>query len=350
MLNPGKAVVTCIVLLLAAVLAACTSFAETGEPLNVDAERPGDAVDLDGTEWALISLNGESLIDGTRITLNFDEGFVSGFAGCNAYRPLVLGEDKSKYMYRATDDGTLMIPGFVITEKDCLTPEGVMRQEAAYVEALEDVAAYRLVNGRLEVANALGETPLVFARRGESSQILSPTATVTAATKLSTTSPVDSVQLPDNCSPQSADLSPYVNVRDGYCLTYPTRFKVGDVFPGIFNLYGPPLDQSLEPLQAGMSIVVRGPAIGRTLGEVVDGVTAEFKDFPITRTQSTLDVEPAEIIEGHGEPWRSRQMFVIHNDTIYSLSVFPVDKAFPQVAPDVDELWQAVISSFAFLP
>jgi hypothetical protein len=227
MLNPRKAIVTCIALVLVAVLAACTGVAETGEPLNVDAERPGG---------------------------------------------------------------------------------------------------------------------------GESSQTLSPTATATAAAKPSNTSPVDIVQLPDSCSARSAAVSPYVNVRDGYCLTYPTRFRVGDVYPGIFNLYGPPLDQSLEPLQAGMSIVVKGPAYGRTLAEVVDEVTAEFKDFPITRTPSTLGGEPAEVIEGHGEPWRSREMFVIHNDTIYSLSVFPVDEAFPQVAPDVDELWQAVTSSFTFLP
>lgn len=116
-------------------------------------------VDLDGTEWVLISLNDSSLIEGTDITLNFAEGVLSGFMGCNGYGG---GRDSGKYI--ATDEGTLTIPQIAVTVQLCLTPEGIMEQEAAYIEALQNAAAYRMMDDRLEIANAAGETTLVFAR------------------------------------------------------------------------------------------------------------------------------------------------------------------------------------------
>jgi len=110
----------------------------------------------------LTSLNGSSLIEGTNITLNFAEGVLSGFAGCNAYGG---GRDSGKYM--ATDEGTLTIPQIAVTLQLCMTPEGVMEQEASYIEALRNAAAYRVMDDRLEIDNAAGETTLVFAMKEE---------------------------------------------------------------------------------------------------------------------------------------------------------------------------------------
>jgi heat shock protein HslJ len=117
---------------------------------------------LDGTAWTLVALNGDAPIENSNITLSFSDGFVSGFAGCNTYRSLIVGSDEDKYRYTATEDGALTIPGFFITEKDCSTPEGVMQQEQAYVEALRNVATYRRIGERLEIDNAAGETTLIF--------------------------------------------------------------------------------------------------------------------------------------------------------------------------------------------
>lgn len=135
-----------------------------------ETERPGTSADLEGTEWVLTSLNGESLIEGTNITLNFaactepsrGEGILSGFAGCNGYGG---GSDSGKYI--ATDDGSLTIPQIAITLMACPTPEGVMEQEAAYIETLRNAAAYRVTDDRLEIDNAEGETTLVFAMQEE---------------------------------------------------------------------------------------------------------------------------------------------------------------------------------------
>jgi heat shock protein HslJ len=119
---------------------------------------------LDGTAWTLVALNGDAPIGNTNITLSFSGGFVNGFAGCNAYRSLIVGSDEDKYKYTATEEGALTIPEFVITEKDCPSPEGVMQQEQAYVEALRDAATYRITADRLEIDNAAGETTLILIR------------------------------------------------------------------------------------------------------------------------------------------------------------------------------------------
>lgn len=108
--------------------------------------------DLTGTEWILTLLNGEALLQDTRITLSFADK-VTGNAGCNYYEA----------EYTATG-GTLVIPEVVRTAMDCPVPEGILEQENAYVEALYSAASYQIVEDQLEIANEVGETTLVFTR------------------------------------------------------------------------------------------------------------------------------------------------------------------------------------------
>ncbi len=124
-----------------------------------ETEQPGAPADLVGTEWVLISLNGNSLIEGTEISLYFEEAFLGGSMTCNGY-----GAGPDSGQYSATDDGTLTIPMIAVTVQLCSEPKGIMEQEAAYIEALRSAAAYRVVDDRLEIDNAAGETTLVFAR------------------------------------------------------------------------------------------------------------------------------------------------------------------------------------------
>jgi heat shock protein HslJ len=162
MLRSRQRIAMLIVLALTVALAACGGPSETAEPTKVEAKRTGTPSVLDGTEWVLTSLNGSSLIEGTNITLNFADGILGGFAGCNAYGG---GRDSGKYV--ATDEGTLTIPQMAVTLQLCQTPEGVMEQEAAYIEALQIAVAYRVMGDRLEIKDAEGRTTLVFTRKEE---------------------------------------------------------------------------------------------------------------------------------------------------------------------------------------
>jgi heat shock protein HslJ len=112
---------------------------------------------LRDTEWLLTSLNGESLLEGTRITLNLaGEGF-DGLAGCNNYG----GE------YEAADGGGLRFGFFSVTAMACPSPEGIMEQEQAYIDALTEASTYRLEGNRLEIQDVAGGTILLFARKEE---------------------------------------------------------------------------------------------------------------------------------------------------------------------------------------
>ena len=124
---------------------------------------PFKAADLVGTEWVLTSLNGEGLIEGTSITLYFEEAFLGGSMTCNGYGS---GPDSGKYV--ATDDGTLTVARpLAVTVQLCSSPEGIMEQEEAYIEALLSAATYRVIVDRFEIDDADGETILVFAKKGE---------------------------------------------------------------------------------------------------------------------------------------------------------------------------------------
>ena len=112
-------------------------------------------VELNDTEWELISLNGQSPIEGTSITLRFDESKLSGLAGCNTYTA----------EYETTEAGEIIIPEVARTTEDCETPEGIMEQEGSYLEMLWTGAGYEVTNGKLEIRNEEGETTVIFGRK-----------------------------------------------------------------------------------------------------------------------------------------------------------------------------------------
>jgi heat shock protein HslJ len=112
------------------------------------------AASLEGTEWVLVSLQGNSPLAGTHIWLVFEGEQARGSAGCNQYGG----------PYTVTGMGALTFQEFDITEQACLEPEGVMEQETVYIAALRMAVAYRLAGDRLEIQNSAGETVLAFER------------------------------------------------------------------------------------------------------------------------------------------------------------------------------------------
>ncbi|MBI2844932.1 MAG: META domain-containing protein [Chloroflexi bacterium] len=67
---------------------------------------------LAATEWELISMKGNDLIEGTQITLGFRQDDFSGLSGCNLY-----GDN-----YTATDQGNLSILEISATEMLVIHP------------------------------------------------------------------------------------------------------------------------------------------------------------------------------------------------------------------------------------
>lgn len=101
---------------------------------------------LDGSEWVLTSLNGSSPLQGTEITLAFDDGEASGSAGCNSY----FGP------YTVQGTGGLAFHGLASTEMACLEPEAIMEQETEYLQLLRAASRFAITDGQLEISGAGG--------------------------------------------------------------------------------------------------------------------------------------------------------------------------------------------------
>ncbi|MCC7556587.1 MAG: META domain-containing protein [Methanoculleus marisnigri] len=115
---------------------------------------------LVGTDWVLesYSANGDavsSVIAGTTITANFDDGNVTGNAGCNHYG--------GQY---SLDGADLTVSSLYSTLMYCETP-GVMEQEAAFMGLLANVSSYRTEGDRLILTDAEGTDLLFFVQAPE---------------------------------------------------------------------------------------------------------------------------------------------------------------------------------------
>jgi hypothetical protein len=180
-------------------------------------------------------------------------------------------------------------------------------------------------------------------------------ATATPAPTPPVTPTARPLHIPASCVAGTAGQVSYYHLQDGYCLLYPVTFQVGDVFSGRVNFYGPALSEGPEPVQATATILVEGPANGRTVTQLVDEMTAPVSTgvaagATIARTPLTFGGVPAEMVDGLPGRFGTRQLYAIHNDTIYHAIFGPVDAALPQAVPDVEAIWQSVVASFTFLP
>ena len=117
--------------------------------------------ELAGTNWELVSLNGKEVIEGTTITLEFTELYLGGGMGCNGY-----GGSPESGKYFSESNGTFQLGDpFAVTVQLCTDPEGIMEQEAEYIETLLAASHYQILDDRLELENETGELLLVYQQK-----------------------------------------------------------------------------------------------------------------------------------------------------------------------------------------
>jgi len=121
--------------------------------------------DLAGTSWNVIAYNNGkqavvSVINGTTITANFGkDGNLSGSGGCNNYSATYTTDGKS----------TISIGPAAATRKACAEPQGVMEQEAAYLNALSTAATYRIDGNQMEMRTSDGAIAASFLKASPAS-------------------------------------------------------------------------------------------------------------------------------------------------------------------------------------
>lgn len=162
----------------------------------------------------------------------------------------------------------------------------------------------------------------------------------------SSPTPSDST-LPLTC--QVTDLNVYINEANGYCFAYPSQFTLGDQPSDKPDVRGPAVDDSLEPIRATFGIEVSPAEMNKTLREQAGSYLKEFSVVdPATFTWSQIQVngEEAWRVEPVPAMLAYRIVFVQHNGSIFRLMYWPVD--IPEAQPDLDDLTQTTLGSFAF--
>ena len=116
---------------------------------------PMQHASLEGTSWALTGWNTGSAISSvvidSEVTLEMNDGQVSGSAGCNHYFADYKVEDES-----------LSFGTVGNTEMYCMDPEGVMEQEAGYLKALGQVNSFSVFGDILTMFDGKGTRLLTF--------------------------------------------------------------------------------------------------------------------------------------------------------------------------------------------
>jgi hypothetical protein len=175
-----------------------------------------------------------------------------------------------------------------------------------------------------------------------------------------TASPASTPDAPDPVMPALNDTPPeacrvsgqelYVNPYDGYCFAYPSNFELKMSQTGQPELYGPALDQNLDALRAVLNIEVQVAVQNASLTQIVDDYLKQFASLdvpPIARTSITFGGEPAEQLEVVPGLAGSRDIFVLHNGTLYHVLFMPSIRDYPQAKADVEELYKSVTTSFS---
>ena len=110
-----------------ALLAGCSGFSFPSDP-------------LEGTSWELYAYSKTRPIEGSTLTISFEDGQVSGSSGCNSYGGSYKVSGKK-----------LTVDEVFATLMACPEPEGLIEQEAMFLRYLGEAQRFELADGQLQI-------------------------------------------------------------------------------------------------------------------------------------------------------------------------------------------------------
>lgn len=157
------------------------------------------------------------------------------------------------------------------------------------------------------------------------------------------------IKLPPGC--QQEGMKTYVDLINAYCFAYPADFIADS--RGLAAISAQP-ENPANPEEVLVRLdIFSGPATAEvTLDQLVSDFRKQFEgpQSPVSlrQTQIRLDGQPAQVLEPVPGRLSSRMVFALHNGRFYQMIFFPVDE--PRVEADLNRLYEAVVSTFTFLP
>jgi len=154
---------------------------------------------------------------------------------------------------------------------------------------------------------------------------------------------------PGACPTPTADTQLLKNDEHRYCLLHPKAYTTEQPNPLETIISS---GSSLDAENPRATIVVRD-ANGRAASEVAGGIVAEVKaSLPNWSVrQSTVEIggETAIVLDNLPGQDIGRQVIVVHNDEIYTLTFVPAGAAGTDAVQQMERLYKAVVGSFRFI-
>lgn len=113
----------------------------------------GSAAAFEGQTWELQYYRKTTAVEGANAAITFSDGVVSGSTGCNFF--------SGEYTSSGEASGEMQITNLAVTEMACLEPEGLMDQEAFFLETLNGTCRFEYSSDRLMIYQS-GHEALTF--------------------------------------------------------------------------------------------------------------------------------------------------------------------------------------------
>jgi hypothetical protein len=150
----------------------------------------------------------------------------------------------------------------------------------------------------------------------------------------------------DACPTPTAGTTLLTNTEDGYCLLYPAEYSTSMSNFIVINPVSGPGDM---PGDAWVYIQVDAAA-GRTAAQVVDEEIAVLgPGFNTSRIERMVAGEQAIVVDGLPGQDSARDVFIVHNDRLYSFYFMPWYPNTTDPTP-LENLYTMVMDTLHFMP
>lgn len=154
------------------------------------------------------------------------------------------------------------------------------------------------------------------------------------------------------CAPAAGGLRAYTSLANRFCLLHPESHYVFRPQPNTVLISARPRSDLPRALVAQLEIVRVGPAQGRTAEEWARKRLADVaaQGVPLTWAKFTVGGEQGALVDGAPQDDAiTRQGYAVHADVLYILTLSPFQPDEPESMEEALALWEAVVTSFAFL-
>jgi hypothetical protein len=137
------------------------------------------------------------------------------------------------------------------------------------------------------------------------------------------------------------------DAESGYCFVYTDGFEIEQMSPEVLAVFGPALDDSMEPMRAALYVSFQ-PAEGKTTADFVGENLATVQGIEITQSTMMLGGEEAIVLDGMPGQATNRQIFIVHGERLYILVFTPYGEDYGDAYTQVKELFGLVTSTWAW--